>query len=709
MTHRLDIKTFIYIFIAFSFSIILRLVWVYQFSAVDEFFWNDQLMINTNDGYFFAEGARDILAGNHQENDLSGVDTALSKLTALCAFVLPFSFESIILFMPTFFSSLIVFPIILLGKELKSSTFGFIAALLASIAHSYYNRTMTGYYDTDMLNIVLPMFLLYFVIAFANSAKQRHLIFSSLSVILYHAWYPQSNALVLALVFMVLLYAFVYEKDRLPLLSLSVLLVLSVLHLHLLPKLVLLVFVYWFFASYKPKTKMLLLLLALSFALLVFVGNLNSIIYLLKVYVFRDELISSSEEVKLYFFTVMQTVRESNGIDFGYFTQRISGHIIIFILSIFGFVWLTLKHRIMILSLPMLGLGFLAYTSGLRFTIYAVPVMALGMSYLICKIDEKMQDKNARFAFLLLSVFLILLPNILHIQAYRVPTVFNSQEVGMLDKLKTIASREDYVVSWWDYGYPLRYYADVKTLADGGKHSGAVNFAPSFILTHDEQKGANLARLEVEYTEKLFALEKHNKALKKDDKNYKKVPSSLLAWMMKDYGFKNSNSFLQSLEENIKLPRKTRDIYLYLPYRMASIFPTIAKFSYRDLMTGKEEIQPFFYKATDFKDLGSTIILGEGISLDKAQDLINIGKHSVPIKAFYTTKNVNEKVLLNSRMIHENGLNVLYAASYGAFFVLDDRAFNSAYVQLFFLENYDKNLYELVLSNPYTKIYKLKR
>ena len=69
-----------------------------------------------------------------------------------------------------------------------------------------------------------------------------------------------------------------------------------------------------------------------------------------------------------------------------------------------------------------------------------------------------------------------------HIDSYRVPTVFNADEVKVLNKLKDIAQREDYVVSWWDYGYPLRYYADVKTLVDGGKHSGVVNFPVSYML-----------------------------------------------------------------------------------------------------------------------------------------------------------------------------------------------------------------------------------
>jgi len=63
---------------------------------------------------------------------------------------------------------------------------------------------------------------------------------------------------------------------------------------------------------------------------------------------------------------------------------------------------------------------------------------------------------------------------------YRVPSVFTKDEVKVLDRLKNIASREDYVVAWWDYGYPIRYYSDVKTLVDGARHSGNINFPVSF-------------------------------------------------------------------------------------------------------------------------------------------------------------------------------------------------------------------------------------
>ncbi len=46
--------------------------------------------------------------------------------------------------------------------------------------------------------------------------------------------------------------------------------------------------------------------------------------------------------------------------------------------------------------------------------------------------------------------------------------------------------------------------------------------------------------------------------------------------------------------------------------------------------------------------------------------------------------------------------------SYNKFIVMDSETFNSTYVQMFMLEKYNKDLFELVISSPYSKIYKLK-
>jgi len=193
MTLQTNQKTVLLILLAFIFSFSIRLIWVEQFSTAEQFKFNNQFMINTNDGYYYAEGARDILAGKTEAtNDLSPITSAPSILTAAIAKILPLSFETILFYMPAFFGSLLVIPIILIGRLLNNLEIGFIAALIGSIAWSYYNRTMIGYYDTDLLNIVLPTFLLWSLIWAVDTKKPIYLLITAIEILVYRWWYPQS-------------------------------------------------------------------------------------------------------------------------------------------------------------------------------------------------------------------------------------------------------------------------------------------------------------------------------------------------------------------------------------------------------------------------------------------------------------------------------------------------------------------------------------
>lgn len=708
-------KTLILILIAFVFSFSMRLIWVVQFSGYDDFRYNNEFMINTNDGYFWAEGARDILKGSHEANDLSPVNLAAAQLTAFFAKILPISFETLIFYLPAFLSSLIVIPIILIARSFHKLEVGFIAALIGSIAWSYYNRTMVGYYDTDMLTIVFPTFLLWSLLLAVRTREEKYLLFTGLEIIIYRWWYPQSYSLEFAFFIMIALYTlylYLKKQEHKYELKLMATIMLAMVNLPILVRIVFVIGIY-FAAKKELALKYVYALLGASVAIFIFTGGVAPIWYQLKGYVFRETTSAASEGLSLQFYNVAQTVREAGKIPFETFANRISGHTITFILSIVGYVWLVLRHPVMLIALPMVGLGFLAYGipglisgAGLRFTVYAVPVMALGVAFLIYELSKfivtgTVKKKNStieNYAIASLLTILVLIPNILHIRDYKVPTVFMAKEVKSLDKLKAIANREDYVVTWWDYGYPIRYYADVKTLVDGGKHNGKVNFAPSFVLTSPIQSAANMARLEVEYTEKRF----------KDSSN---MASNNIEQMTLDYGLNNANDFIDLLENNITLPKKTRDVYLYLPFKMMNIFPTVTLFSNLDLHTGQTKRNLIFHKGQIYKTNNGVIDLGRGIQFDSKTNIISFGKNQkTQIKYFIITQvDKNVKTHVHTRIVDKNSnISIIYMKSYGFILVVNDAMLASTYIRLFVLENYDKNLFEPVVIDPLTKIYKLK-
>ena len=285
-------------------------------------------------------------------------------------------------------------------------------------------------------------------------------------------------------------------------------------------------------------------------------------------------------------------------------------------------------------------------------------------------------------------------PNITHIIGYKVPTVLNKAEVQDLVKLDKIADSKDYTLTWWDYGYPVWFYSNTNTIIDGGKHQND-NFIISKIMqTTSPEFAANLSRLAVEtYV----------------DSNYSTIADTLFKNGKEDQ--LDPNLLLSELEDGAyKLPNKTRNIYLYLPYRMLRIFPTVAVFGNLDLTTGKAERKISFYPTNAVSNKDGVIAFSNGITFDANKGEITLGQQKMQVKNFIVTQNTKQgEVQLQSQLYHVDGeYAIVYMKSYGTFVVMDSETFKSTYVQMFMLEKYDKNLFELVVSSPYSKIYKLK-
>lgn len=144
---------------------------------------------------------------------------------------------------------------------------------------------------------------------------------------------------------------------------------------------------------------------------------------------------------------------------------------------------------------------------------------------------------------------------------------------------------------------------------------------------------------------------------------------------------------------------------------MLRIFPTVAVFGNLDLTTGKAERKISFYPTQAVSNKDGMITFRNGIAFDTKKGKITLGQQKKGVKYFIITQNTKEgKVQLQSQLYHADGeYAIVYMKSYNTFVVMDVETFSSTYVQMFMLEKYDKNLFELVVSSPYSKIYKLKK
>jgi dolichyl-diphosphooligosaccharide--protein glycosyltransferase/undecaprenyl-diphosphooligosaccharide--protein glycosyltransferase len=695
-------KIFIYILVAYAFSVLVRMIWVWQFHHTQSFMWNNQLMINTNDGYVFAEKARDILNGTIGYLDGVNGDGAVGFVTAVLANILPFSFETIILYMPTFLGSLLVVPLVMIGKSLHNIHLGFIAALLASITWSYYNRTMTGYYDSDMLNIVTPMFVMWSIIHALITQKNRYLVLMILFMMISAWWYPKNIALNTAMLFMGGIYVLIKERHNFFNMKL---LAFGIVGLSLLPFVVKIALTAGLFLLFHYREslskKYIYYLLSGLIILYFFSGAFYSIWSSFNLYVIHRFFPNSeiSNITQLQFYDVIKTVREASAISFETFANRISGHVLTFFLSTIGIVLMILRYPVMIISLPMVAMGYMAYKSGLRFTVYAVPIYALGFGYLVTYVitffsgktkKEKLIKSSLAFAVVALALY----ANIIHVMHYRVPTVLSKAEVNDLYRLKNISTPKDYTVAWWDYGYPIRYYSYTKTLIDGGKHNHDNYLVSKILQTSSPEMMARLSRLSVETYVK---------------NGYVTVADTL---------FKNGtkkqldpNLMLSDIEDGTyRLPKKTRDIFIYLPYRMLDIFPTVVKFGNLDLLTGKTEYTAAFYPTFLTQQSKGIFAFRNGIVFNAHNGTLSLGRQKKEVKYFIVTQNTNTgEVKLQSQIYHiDGGFAVIFMKSYNRFIIMDMETFKSMYVQMFILGKYNKNFFDLVISSPYSRIYKLK-
>lgn len=686
------------IVLAYAFSFIVRLIWVYQFQDNPNFFWDGQFMINTNDGYFFASGAQHVLEGIHIDNPRvpNMWDYGAVAVTVFLSKITPFSLETVTFYMPAVISSLVVIPIILIARLYKQTLWGFFSALLGAVAWSYYNRTMIGYYDTDMFSAMAPMFILYFLIKSTIDFNLRSALYAAIAIAVYPFLYDQGRAVVSAIGIIYAVYMIFYHRNE-QTTYLSLILVFVALvpfplasPLMYIVKISVLFVLYFVLQNRSIEQKKLMLASGVLFLLFMYFGNVFGLI-LSKV---ASYVSTGTASEGLHFYGVKQTVREAGQIPFSTFANRISGSQLGVIISLVGYIVLVVRHRAFILALPLIGIGVFALWGGLRFTVYAVPIAAMSAIYLFFVLEEFLKDERFKYVLVTVGTVAMLYPNITHIIGYKVPTVLNKTEVQDLDALNKIADSKDYTLGWWDYGYPIWYYAGTSTLIDGGKHNND-NFIISKIMqTSSAQLAANLSRLAVEtYV----------------DSNYKIVTDTLFKNRQKDQ--LDPSILLSKLEDpEYKLPKKTRDIYLYLPYRMMGIFPTVAVFGNLDLTTGKAERKILFHPTTAVSNKNGVLGFRNGITFDAKSGEITLGEEVNSVKYFVIAQNTQDgKVQSQQQLYQADGeFAIVYMKSYGQFVVMDMETFNSTFVQMFILGKYDANLFELVVSSPYSKIYKLK-
>ncbi len=691
--HRNQNLILIYLIIfAYLFSIGARMILAYRFSGQEELFWNGQAMLTTNDAYFYASGAQKWLEGTLEHNTrVPGIfSSAIVTIAAYTAKYSSFSLETITFYMPAVISSLIVVPIILIGRLFSLLPVGFFAALLASVGWSYYARTKLGYFDTDMFSVLLLMFILYLLFAAIRRESIFYALLSSLVLLVYPYFYNQGLSLLYAIEITFILYVIIFHNKS------------SFTY----PSIILIAIGCVSFDFWGQAAAIFLLYMLFTKNIITARQSLYFAILLLPVFIIKEDVLGvvlvkvtdvldrGVIDQGLKYLQVSQTIREAGLISYDTVMQRLSGSAAGTIIAIVGYGLLIKKHREFLLALPLIGLGVFSLWGGLRFTMFPIPIIAFSAVYLIHLLASNLHNKKLYYGSMGLLTAALIYPNMEYIVKSKIKTVLNHKEAEALTQLKMNSSSRDYVIAWWDYGYPIWYYADKNTLIDGGYNSEDNYIISRILLTDKPKEAARLARLAVE----TYISNGYTKVANTLFKNAQGKQIVVEDYLQKLYGGK------------IDIPTKSREIFIYLPYDMIGMLPTIKQFSNLDLNTGKALGKPFIYISESFKRTRDEIIIGNNISILIRKAKLRIGNKTIPIGKYFTISSYpNGKIKIDKKVIDPSQeISIIYLSDHKMFIVLDEEYLNSLFIQMLLFDNFNEELFEPIVKNRDVKIFKLK-
>ena len=161
--------TVLAIVIAWTFSTWLRMEWVSHAKSQPQMQWDKTLLPTTHDSYLFSSIIKQNRSNKPPAEPLK-LQPKVVDFGALTIFgvalnrLLDIPAASTTTYMPVYAAGLLAIPMVLIGRLYGSILTGFCAACLAVAGSSYFNRTMAGYFDTDMFSVTIPALILYLLL-----------------------------------------------------------------------------------------------------------------------------------------------------------------------------------------------------------------------------------------------------------------------------------------------------------------------------------------------------------------------------------------------------------------------------------------------------------------------------------------------------------------------------------------------------------------
>lgn len=692
---------------AWGFGLVVRLLWLPGAEANPQAVFDGHVTLTVTDGYFWAAGVQRAVEGlNEGIRRIPPLwDNAIVALGALGAQLAPL--QDALVYLPAIIAPLVVAPLVVIGNLLGAPFWGFAAGLLTSVGWSYYSRTLMGYFDTDMFAVTVPLALIAVLIsAILHRSALRAFVAAALMVFAPFFYDQIGTVLIMVGGTFALYLVVLHRRDAFTWPAIGAVSV-ALLPLPGWLRLLLLVGVWFAFQTERLEPRhRTWLALALGLALVVTSPMVHKIFAELTRYTDRGS-VGGEDPGEISFLRVGGLVREMVRLPFPDLAARFAGSVVGVALAIIGYALACVRYRPLLLLLPLVALGVFSLWGGLRFTIYAVPVAAIGIAYLMARgsalaatlLTRAPRAQLALAAALTLALATPVLASQVDEALARPPyTVVNSGEADLMTQFGQVAAPDSYAIAWWDFGYPLYYFAHVGALIDGGKHGHDNLVASQVMLTGSQLQAANLSRVAIE-------------GFVAGRSPYRPVIDTLFAEA--GAAGQTQRAWLASLAEpDYAPPAKTREVYLYLPHKMLSLLGAVEQFS-RDARRGDGPTRDPVFVYTPAKEQGGKLILQRGgftIDLEAMTMQDRAGK-PMSVRSFdLVDRGPDGEPRVRTQPAQADGrYRVIFMRAYGAVVLCDLELYDSVLVQLYVLGRYDRALFEPVLRTPYGAVFRVLR
>lgn len=763
-------------------------------------------LANTHDSFYFGTIVQKAALGRHQNNSLIPDVYQNGMITALPYWLIQafpsLTIEQLLLWLPVYIAGLVCIPIVLIGRLYGSTVLGFGAACLAGVTHSYYNRTLAGYYDTDIFAITSPAFSVFFLLAASRKQSIGYLVAASISMLLGRFFYGSLQSITCSIALCFIFYHILISvlqgkfsfsglgsseddvsgKQQSSLFSvLSVILMGWVLYAEswsagsvidvrfglFLFGILFPVFVYglirFLFKRYENKFSLkwekalfgvaiinifLLLLGVLPFFEVgPYAGTVSKVLGKLQSYSVVGKTGSTLGEVSaLQFLDVKTTIREASKIPFDVVRNRIladtptcscprcmpqgiekAGLIIpSAIIGLAGLILMILRYWEFCIVLPFLAIAYNCFEGnvGLRFTVHVGNYAAIGLVFLLLVIlwgvfrylqakwfSVTSYEHRFRWGAWITTFFFVswfAFPNLNHAAKYHSHVVYPKKTMEVLQKLNDASDPDDFVVTWWDYGSGCWFYGDTRTFTSPA-HQTFDNFLSSEILRSTSvQRAVNLSRLKTETYKNLS-----KSVLNGEDAQYSTAVQAIFQDGKKDHPLYQSILY-DAQKEDFPLPAKTQETFLFLPYEILRIFPTILSFSSRNLyFAGNEGSNAASLKEPPMMILrngrreGVSMVFDGGYRLDNRGYLVVDSQNQGVIsygQVFEVDEGGGQAKIISSlqadglniglRNDPTNGRRLFFLPQRRDLLIVSADTFRSTFVRRFLLNNFDANAYD---------------